>query len=179
MHKEFVIREAKKEEFQELGQLMVSVYSELDGFPKKNEQPKYYEMLANIGQFSEKPSAKLLVAVAKSKILGGIVYFSDMAQYGSGGIATQEKNASGFRLLAVDPAVRGMGVGKALTQTCVELAQEKKHKQVILHTTNAMKIAWKMYENLGFERSFDLDFMQEELQVFGFRLILELSSSSF
>jgi hypothetical protein len=35
-----------------------------------------------------------------------------------------------------------------------------------------MKIAWSMYETLGFERSEDLDFKQAELQVFGFRFIL-------
>jgi hypothetical protein len=35
-----------------------------------------------------------------------------------------------------------------------------------------MKVAWRMYEALGFERSPDLDFLQGELPVFGFRLKL-------
>jgi hypothetical protein len=35
-----------------------------------------------------------------------------------------------------------------------------------------MQIAWSLYERLGFERSKDLDFMQEKLPVFGFRLRL-------
>jgi len=170
MLREFVIREARKEEFEKLGQLMVSVYLNLEGFPNQDEQPKYYEMLANIGQLTEKPDTKLLVAVTEDEVIGGVVYFSDMAQYGSGGIATREKNASGFRLLAVDPDARGMGVGKALAKKCIELAKERKQRQVIIHTTNAMKIAWRMYEKLGFERSQDLDFMQGKLQVFGFRL---------
>jgi hypothetical protein len=43
---------------------------------------------------------------------------------------------------------------------------------VIIHTTSAMKVAWGMYARLGFKRSPDLDFMQEALQVFGFRLPL-------
>ena len=60
----FVIREAKEEEFGPLGQLMVSVYSNLDGFPKPEEQPHYYDMLANIGRMTQKPGARLLVAVA-------------------------------------------------------------------------------------------------------------------
>jgi GNAT superfamily N-acetyltransferase len=127
-------------------------------------------MLTNIGQFTKKPDAKLLVAATEDKVLGGLVHFSDMAQYGSGGTATQEKAASGFRLLAVDPGARGMGVGKALAKKCIELAKASGHRQVIIHTTDAMKIAWGMYERLGFERSPDLDFMQEQLQVFGFRL---------
>jgi hypothetical protein len=35
-----------------------------------------------------------------------------------------------------------------------------------------MSVAWQMYEKAGFERSPDLDFMQGELPVFGFRLPL-------
>jgi GNAT superfamily N-acetyltransferase len=166
----FVIREAKEEDFGPLGQLMVSVYSNLDGFPKPEEQPHYYDMLANIGRMTRKPGARLLVAVAGDLVLGGVVYFSDMAQYGSGGTATREVNAAGFRLLAVAAEARGMGVGKALAVRCVELAREMRLGQVIIHTTDAMRVAWRMYENLGFKRSPDLDFMQEKLQVYGFRL---------
>jgi hypothetical protein len=35
-----------------------------------------------------------------------------------------------------------------------------------------MSIAWKMYEKIGFKRSEDLDFMQGDLSVFGFRFKL-------
>ncbi len=170
---EYVVRNAKPSEFDEIGKLMVKVYSQLEGFPKESEQPDYYEMLANIGEQTKKPETELLVAVSpEGKIAGGVVYFSDMKYYGSGGTATQEQNASGFRLLAVDPTTRGLGIGKLLTNECIRKAQEKKHRQVVIHTTMAMKVAWKMYENLGFKRSEDLDFMQEELPVFGFRLLL-------
>jgi GNAT superfamily N-acetyltransferase len=171
-HGDFVIREARTEEFEELGQLMVKVYSNLEGFPGKDEQPKYYDLMTNIGQLTRKPNTKLLVVVAGDKVIGGLAYFSDMIQYGSGGTATREQAASGFRLLAVDPDARGTGVGKALAKKCIELAREAGNRQVIIHTTNAMKIAWGMYERLGFKRSPDLDFMQERLQVFGFRLEL-------
>jgi len=166
----YIIREAKETEFAPLGQLMVSVYANLDGFPKPEEQPKYYDMLANIGRMTQKPDTRLLVAVAGDRVLGGVVYFSDMAQYGSGGTATRELNASGFRLLAVAAEARGTGVGKALAVKCVELAREMQRGQVIIHTTDAMRVAWRMYENLGFRRSPDLDFLQEKLQVYGFRL---------
>jgi predicted N-acetyltransferase YhbS len=36
--------------------------------------------------------------------------------------AASEKNACGFRLLAVDPAIRGQGIGKLLTNTCIKKA---------------------------------------------------------
>jgi len=171
---EFTIRNADPDEFGEVGKLMVRVYSQLDGFPKEKEQPDYYKMLLKIGDFTKKPKTELLVAVSsKGQIAGGVVYFNDMQYYGSGGTATKEKNASGFRLLAVDPSARGGGIGNLLTNKCILKARDQKKEQLIIHTTKAMQVAWKMYENLGFKRSVDLDFMQGELPVFGFRLLLK------
>lgn len=171
--KDFVVRNAREAEFDEIGQLMVRVYSDLEGFPNAEEQPAYYDMLTNIGELTKKPNTELLVAVSSNgKIAGGVVYFSDMKFYGSGGTATQVQNASGFRLLAVDPSTRGHGVGKLLTNVCINKAKEHRNRQVVIHTTNSMQIAWKMYEDLGFKRSEDLDFMQADLLVYGFRLSL-------
>ena len=172
MPQTFEIREARKEDFEGLGRLMVQVYSALEGFPSPAEQPKYYEMLTNIGAMADKPEASLLVAAAGNRLLGGVVYFGDMAQYGSGGTATQERGASGFRLLAVAPEARGLGAGKALVKECVERARQRGHGQVIIHSTKAMQVAWAMYETLGFKPSRELDFMQGQLQVYGFRLKL-------
>lgn len=172
-NQEHTIRNAKANEFEEIGKLMVLVYSQLEGFPKESEQPNYYKMLANIGDLTTNPDTELLVAVTSDdKIVGGVVYFGDMQYYGSGGIATKEKNTSGFRLLAVNPMNREQGIGKLLMKDCIEKAKEKKQQQLIIHSTMAMQTAWKMYERLGFKRSKDLDFMQGELPVFGFRLLL-------
>lgn len=170
---DYTVRNAKPEEFKEIGKLMVEVYSQLDGFPKESEQPNYYKMLANVGELTHKPETELLVVVASDgKIAGGVVYFGDMQYYGSGCTATQELNTSGFRLLAVDPWIRGQGIGKLLTNECIRKAKDNKRRQMVIHTTMAMQTAWKMYESLGFKRAEDLDFMQGELPVFGFRLAL-------
>lgn len=167
------IRQAKSTEYYEIGKLLVKVYSKLEGFPSQKEQPEYYEMLLNIGEITKKPHTQLLVAISNDdKVLGAVVYFSDMSSYGSGGIATKEKNASGFRLLAVDPKFRGLGVGKSIVKYCIEKTALDGNKELIIHSTEYMKVAWSMYESLGFKRSRDLDFMQKELPVFGFRLKL-------
>lgn len=169
----YEVRNARPEEFQIVGQLMVRVYSQLEGFPNEAQQPEYFQMLANIGEWSAKPETELLVAVLHDKnIHGAVVYFNDMKFYGSGGTATQEKNSAGFRLLAVEPAARGRGVGKLLTNACIKKAAVNQRDKVVIHTTKAMQTAWKMYEKRGFQRSEDLDFMQGELPVFGFRLQL-------
>ena len=167
------VRELKPHEADVLGELMVRVYSDLAGFPGPLEQPDYYKMLRNIGAFANKPSARVLVALSPTdELFGGIVYFGDMAHYGSGGTATSETDASGIRLLSIDPKFRRGGAGKALTEACINLARKSGHSHVILHTTKAMLIAWNLYERLGFVRSADLDFSQQGLAVFGFRLKL-------
>lgn len=165
------IRPAQSSEFETIGQIMVEVYSNLEGFPNATEQPAYYHMLANIGDFTKKPGTELLIAISTEHvILGAVVYFSDMQNYGSGGNTPLQQDAAGFRLLAVDPQARGQGIGKALSKACIDKAAAQNQSQLVIHTTKAMQVAWGMYEKLGFVRSPDLDFMQQQLPVYGFRL---------
>src|SRR5690348_17220852 len=105
---------------------MVQVYSQLDGFPKPSEQPNYYKLLANVGEFTNKRDTELLVAIsADGTISGAVVYVGDMQHYGSGGTATTETNTSGFRLLVVSHEERGKGIGKLLTMACISKAKQK------------------------------------------------------
>jgi len=170
----FTVRIAEPTKFKAVGALMVQVYSQLEGFPSEKDQPSYYELLRNVGDLTKTPSTEILVAVSETGAIGGaVVYFGDMKDYGSGGTATMEKNACGFRLLAVDPEMRGQGLGKLLSIACIEKSKKSSAEHLIIHTTNAMQVAWKMYEKLGFERATDLDFLQESFPVFGFRLALK------
>lgn len=169
----FGVRAAQPHEYAAAGRLLVDVYSRLDGFPGPDEQPEYYAMLANAGNMVALPSAELIVACTNDgAIAGAVVYFGNMQYYGSGGTATSEKDAAGFRLLAVDHGARGLGIGKQLALACIEKAKQQQRQQLIIHTTMAMQTAWSMYEKLGFIRSQDLDFMQGSIPVFGFRLQL-------
>jgi GNAT superfamily N-acetyltransferase len=166
------IRNAMPAEFPQIGAFMVEVYSQLQGFPKKTDQPEYYDMLFHIGALTEKPATELFVAVSfDEQIRGAVVYYGDMKYYGSGGTATMELKTAGFRFLAVNPLSRRQGIGKLLVEKCIHKARLTGKIQMIIHSTMAMQAAWKMYQDMGFKRSEDLDFMQGELPVFGFRLI--------
>ena len=166
-------REANSNEFSELGELMVAVYSQLEDFPKQDEQPEYYERLRSIGEFTKAPKAKLFVAVSsEGKIDGGVAYFGDTRYYGAGGKATLTQKAGAFRLLAVNPEIRGKGLGKNLIWACIDQAKKDGHTSVVIHSTKAMMVAWRMYERMGFKRFTDIDFSQGELSVYGFRLVL-------
>ena len=177
MTPEFQIRDIRPDEFDVLGRLLVDVYASLEGFPQPDEEPEYYELLENVGQFTEKHDTSVLVAVSPADaVLGGVVYFGDMAAYGAPGLAPTLKDASGIRLLGVAPEARGTGAGRALTAACIHKARERGHSRVVLHTTKAMTAAWRLYENLGFVPAEELDFVVEGFPVYGFVLELEQSS---
>lgn len=108
----------------------------------------------------------------ENKVVGAVVYFSDLKNYGSGGTISGIKNASGFRLLAVDPKERRKGIGKLLSKECINRAKKLNQNQLFIPSTESMKVAWGMYERLGFLRYNNIDFIQGELPVFGFKLDL-------
>ncbi len=168
--KTYQIREAFPEEYQEIGDLMVQVYSSLPGFLTIDEAPSYYEKLQNIGDLTQNPAIKLLVAVSNENEIGGaVVYFSDMKHYGSAGKAPQIKHSAGFRFLAVDANSRGHGLGRKLTNYCIERARKEGCIQVVIHSTAAMQVAMDMYQRMGFKRFQEIDFVKGELKVFGFK----------
>jgi GNAT superfamily N-acetyltransferase len=164
------IRQARPEEFAALGKLLVSAYAALPGMPSPEDWPPYYAMLENVAARAANPAFTIFVAADDNgKLLGSIDYIDDLAQYGVGSVATIT-NAAGIRLLAVDGACQGLGVGKGLARFCIDHARRTGKVRIILHTTRIMQTAWTMYEGLGFVRFPEIDFQVENVDVFGFRL---------
>ena len=164
------IREAKPEEFDELGLIMVEVYSQLEGFPSPDEIPDYYNTLRNVGELTKKPKVKLFVSISDTaEVEGGLVYFGDMKYYGAGGERVEKQSGGAFRLLAVKPELRGQGVGKLLIDVCFEQARKEGHDYLYIHSTKYMMVAWKMYERMGFVKCPEIDFEKNQVKVYGFR----------
>jgi ribosomal protein S18 acetylase RimI-like enzyme len=55
-----------------------------------------------------------------------------------------------IRMLVVDPAARGRGVGRTLTEECVRRAWRDGAKVIALHTSPAMEVAFALYVRMGF-----------------------------
>lgn len=171
---EFALAIARPQEYVEAGKLMAQVYAQLDGFPSPQEQPAYYQQFENLGDVTNAPGTELVVAkLNDGAIVGTVIYIADMSYYGAGGPAVKSiQNAASFRLLAVSPAVRGMHIGRALTDFCIDRARSAGNAAVVIHSTRFMPAARTMYERIGFVRRTDIDFKQGDLDVLGFQYVL-------
>ncbi len=166
----YEIRDAKPDEFLSIGNLMVEVYSQLEGFPSPTEIPEYYETLRRVGSLTQNPKTRLFIAVSEDgSVDGGLVYFGDIKYYGADDSLNLPQKAAAFRLLAVNPNIRGKGLGKRLIHKCFDQAREEGFEYLVIHSTKYMMVAWNMYERMGFERYPQIDFEKNGVKVHGFR----------
>lgn len=91
---------------------------------------------------------EVIIAEEDGAIVGAVAYFapgtSPRADF-------FEPEWPIIRMLVVDPAARGRGVGRRLTEECVGRAQRDGAAVIALHTSPAMAAALALYLKLGFE----------------------------
>lgn len=62
-----------------------------------------------------------------------------------------EANWSYIRFISVSPDQCGKGIGRQLTEKCIEIAKNNHEKVIALHTSEMMQPARHIYESLGFK----------------------------
>jgi ribosomal protein S18 acetylase RimI-like enzyme len=147
----FQIRSVLPAEHDALGELTVRSYHE-GGFLIGGLDDPYTPHLRDVAHRAA--GAHVLVAVDGGVLLGGVTLAfpgSPLAELGGPGEAE-------IRMLAVDPAAHGRGVGSALAAACVERARaEPGIKRVVLCSQQSMRAAHRIYARLGFERAPEMD----------------------
>jgi GNAT superfamily N-acetyltransferase len=92
----------------------------------------------------------VLVAVdAEGQVLGSVTYVPD---HENPFAETELDREAGFRMLGVDPAARGRGIGERLATACVERARADGRNGLAITSGPAMLAAHRLYARMGFRR---------------------------
>ncbi len=106
----------------------------------------FSEKLASFSELSH--TAEIIVAEdLNGEILGAVAYVPEetiKAEY-------FPKNTPIIRMLVVNPTVRGLGIGKALSLECICRAKRDNCQNIALHTSSIMSIALPMYLRMNFK----------------------------
>ena len=113
--------------------------------------------------------SELIVARSSGRIVGAVTFYKDGVNYGP---PDWPLCWAGLRLLAVHPDSRGLGIGRALTEECIERCRGIGVRTIGLHNMKDMVIARGMYERIGFDREprFDRD-LPGGLLVMAYKLV--------
>ncbi|MDA1360387.1 GNAT family N-acetyltransferase [Glycomyces luteolus] len=172
MTRDFQIRPITPAEHDALGEVSIRSYLE-GGLLLKGLDDPYAPNLRDVALRAA--SSTVLVAADErggedGALLGGVTlafHGSPMAQLAGPGEAE-------IRMLAVEPAAQGRGVGSALAAACVEQARaDPGTKSVVLCALQDLANAHRVYTRLGFARATDLDWSPvPDVLLWGFRLDL-------
>ena len=143
------IREATPDEYEAVGQLTVAAYSE---FAERLSDDWWRHYRGDLAQVAERAArGAILVAIEAGEMAGAVSYYRGRID-----ASDDESNplvpagAAHIRALAVDPRWRGKGIGRRLTEACIERARAEGAPAIGLHTTFLMEVAKRMYEAMGF-----------------------------
>jgi GNAT superfamily N-acetyltransferase len=148
----FLIRPVRPDEYGALGQLTVAAYRAIAS--EMPRQDAYDVQLRDVARRAE-TSCVLVAATPAGELLGSVTYVSGPDDPYSEELREGE---AGMRMLAVDPAHQGRGVGRALTEWCLARARSDGRQRLVLHTGTWMPDAVRLYEHIGFVRRPERDF---------------------
>lgn len=137
----FDIRLAVPSEYDAVGELTVAAYSH-DGFVRGD-----YAMTLRAAA-DRAAKAELWVAADGDGLLGTVTYCPVGSVYREIGLDDEGE----FRMLGVHGRARGLGIGTALTERCIERTRELGQRRIVMSSAAYMTTAHRIYERLGFYR---------------------------
>jgi GNAT superfamily N-acetyltransferase len=138
------IRPADPSEFAAVGEVCAAAYGEFTA----SSSTGYVDQLRDVARRAA--VAEVLVAADPGgPVLGTVTFVPDGGPLGE--IATPSETE--FRMLAVDPAARGHGVGAALLRRVVEASRRPGKDGIVCSSLPTMRAAHRLYVRAGFARA--------------------------
>jgi ribosomal protein S18 acetylase RimI-like enzyme len=135
------VDDAVPADFPAIAELTVGVYRD-----EQLASEAYLPQLADVEGRAAR--AQLLVAREDGRVVGAVA----LVLAGDFGEVTESPDEAAFRMLVVDPEVRGRGVGELLVTECLDRARAAGKRRMMLSTDPVMTAAHRLYARLGFTR---------------------------
>ena len=140
------IRAAEPEEYEEVARLTVAAYR-----PFLSPTGTYERVLRDVA--GRAAHAQVLVARDAGATLGTVTFVAEGGRYGE----IARDGEAEFRMLAVDPAAQGRGIGAALTRHVLDESRRLGKRGVVCSTQRTMTAAHRVYERAGMTRAPERD----------------------
>lgn len=139
-------RSAKLSDVPQLTQLGMASYGPFQQVLSPENWPQMERFISSEQSYSD------LLAISKCFVCQSGKQIIGMAFWVPRGNPTEifQKDWSYIRMVGVHPDFRGNGLGRTLTQSCIDAAIENKEHTLVLHTSEFMAAARKIYEGMGF-----------------------------
>jgi ribosomal protein S18 acetylase RimI-like enzyme len=149
-----------------LGEIVVAAYDAVGALAGDDE---YVPELRDVTRRSREAVVLAAIDSETRTLLGCVTYVPDASSPWAEHLREGE---AGIRMLAVDPAGQGRGVGTALIGACLDRARAEGRQAIFLHSLPVMASAQRIYARFGFRRVPDRDWVFPDFLLMGFVLDL-------
>jgi ribosomal protein S18 acetylase RimI-like enzyme len=154
------VRAAVGEDLAIVRRIVIAAYAEFEPWLTA---ANWARMTSNIAKVIE-PGAPGMLRVAQlgDQLAGTVTYLPP----GPKDYQRVPQEWAVIRVLGVDPALRGRGVARALTEDCLALARADRAPAVGLHTAEMMVAARTLYERAGFIHQHDFSHLDLRFSIY-------------
>ena len=141
------IRDYQRSDAEDLNRIAVSAFSQFSV-----QYQDWPAMLAGLSKTSDlSTSGEVIVAEFQNRLAGAVAYFGPHSRKAP----FFDQRWPVIRMLVVDPAFRGKGIGRILSEECIARAKRDRSPIIALHTSPIMTVALPMYLRMGFVKAYD------------------------
>jgi GNAT superfamily N-acetyltransferase len=144
---EIRLRDYEHADAEDLNRIAVAAFDQF-----RDHYGDWPAMLAGLSKTSDlSASGEVIIAKLQDTFAGAVAYFGPNSQKA----AFFDQRWPIIRMLVVDPAFRGKGIGRALSDECIARAKRDGSPIIALHTSPIMSVALPMYLRMGFVKAYD------------------------
>jgi ribosomal protein S18 acetylase RimI-like enzyme len=138
----FVLRDYQKEDAAQVNRVALAAFDQYK--MAYSDWPTFSQGIGNMSALAA--HGEIIVAQQADEIVGAVAYVGP----GQPKSDFFDPHWPIIRMLVVQPEKRGQGIGRALTQACIDRAMRDGCDLIALHTTPIMQVALALYLRMGF-----------------------------